>query len=338
MAAQLERDLDAGRGGMPYFESDDRPARPSAGRPRCDDRGGARELALTSSTTESCNIAVAGLRLGPDDEVVTTDTEHFGLLGPLRASGAAIRIAEVRARPPEEALDAILAQMTPKTRLLALSHVSWQTGNLLPVEELREATDVPILVDGAQSQARSPSTPLPTTSTRCPGRSGSAGPTRRERCTSVTRKRSPSRSRPTSRRRSTRRTGSTCPAPAPHGSTAAGCDLVPRWARGRARDRPALGTAPFTRHRRSLLGASVRALRGRHRTRPGDARLVRPPGRPRRRRGRALRAGRCHPGHAWHRLAARLVRLVDERRRSRPAAGRPLASSSDGPARPISEG
>ena len=83
--------------------------------------------------------------------MVTTDTEHFGLLGPLKASGAAIRVAEVRARPPEEALDAILARITPKTRLLALSHVSWQTGNLLPIEELREATDVPMLVDGAQS-------------------------------------------------------------------------------------------------------------------------------------------------------------------------------------------
>ena len=41
--------------------------------------------------------------------------------------------------------------MTPKTRLIALSHISWQTGNALPVEEVQEATDVPILVDGAQS-------------------------------------------------------------------------------------------------------------------------------------------------------------------------------------------
>jgi L-cysteine/cystine lyase len=151
MDAQLESDLAAGRGGMPYFES----MIALRGRVRAGLAAtievAPENVALTSSTTESCNIAVAGLRLGPDDEVVTTDTEHFGLLGPLRASGAAIRIAEVRARPPEEALDAILAQMTPNTRLLALSHVSWQTGNLLPVEEIREATDVPMLVDGAQS-------------------------------------------------------------------------------------------------------------------------------------------------------------------------------------------
>jgi len=38
-----------------------------------------------------------------------------------------------------------------KTRLLALSHVSWVTGNLLPVAELQSETGLPLLVDGAQS-------------------------------------------------------------------------------------------------------------------------------------------------------------------------------------------
>ena len=41
--------------------------------------------------------------------------------------------------------------MTPRTRLLALSHVLWTTGRVLPVRELREQTGVPVLVDGAQS-------------------------------------------------------------------------------------------------------------------------------------------------------------------------------------------
>ena len=47
--------------------------------------------------------------------------------------------------------EAILAAVTPRTRLLALSHVLWTTGRALPVRELREQTGVPILVDGAQS-------------------------------------------------------------------------------------------------------------------------------------------------------------------------------------------
>ena len=53
----------------------------------------AENVALTTSTTRGCNIAVAGLRLQPGDEVVTTDNEHFGLLGPLYASGATVRVA-----------------------------------------------------------------------------------------------------------------------------------------------------------------------------------------------------------------------------------------------------
>ena len=41
--------------------------------------------------------------------------------------------------------------MTPRTRLIALSAVSWFDGKVFPWQELREATGVPVLVDGAQS-------------------------------------------------------------------------------------------------------------------------------------------------------------------------------------------
>jgi L-cysteine/cystine lyase len=111
----------------------------------------AETVALTSSTTNGCNLVVSALALSPDDEVVTTDVEHFGLIGPLVASGARVRVARVRDRPAAEAFDAIRAEVTRRTRLLALSHVSWLTGHVLPVAELREATGVPVLVDGAQS-------------------------------------------------------------------------------------------------------------------------------------------------------------------------------------------
>jgi len=47
--------------------------------------------------------------------------------------------------------EAVLAAVTPRTRLLALSQVLWTSGAVLPVRELREQTGVPVLVDGAQS-------------------------------------------------------------------------------------------------------------------------------------------------------------------------------------------
>ena len=109
------------------------------------------QIALTSSTTHGVQIVVLGLGLGPGDEVVTTDVEHFGLTGPLLGARADLNIAQVRERPAAELFDLVRAQVTPRTRLIALSAVSWLDGRVFPWRELREATGVPVLVDGAQS-------------------------------------------------------------------------------------------------------------------------------------------------------------------------------------------
>jgi L-cysteine/cystine lyase len=109
------------------------------------------QMALTGSTTDGCNIVLSGLELGADVEVVTTDSEHPGLLLPLHVSGARVRVAEVAARPTANALQTILSCITPRTRLLALSHVLWTTGQVMPLHELKRETGLPILVDGAQS-------------------------------------------------------------------------------------------------------------------------------------------------------------------------------------------
>jgi L-cysteine/cystine lyase len=113
-------------------------------------------LLLTTSTTEGCNIAVQALRIDRGDEVVTTDDEHPGLTAPLETSGAQIRVAPVLEQPADRVLAAILDRVTPRTRLIALSHVGWMDGQVLPIAEVRYATDVPMLVDGAQSAGAIP--------------------------------------------------------------------------------------------------------------------------------------------------------------------------------------
>ena len=142
--AQLDAELAEGRFGKEYFER--MLALRTAARAGLASLVGAspEQVSLTGSTTDGCNIVLAGLGLGPADEIVTTREEHFGLLGPVHASGA--RVIVVDADP-----DAILGAVTPRTRLLALSHVLWTTGHVLPVRELREETGVPVLADGAQS-------------------------------------------------------------------------------------------------------------------------------------------------------------------------------------------
>ena len=142
--AQLRADVESGRAGKSYFE------RLLAVREQVRELVAAlvsvdaSQIALTSSTTDGCNIVLAGLELGPEDEIVTTAEEHFGLIGPLHASGA--RVVVATAEP-----DAILAAVTSRTRLLALSHVLWTSGRVLPVHELRRRSEVRILVDAAQS-------------------------------------------------------------------------------------------------------------------------------------------------------------------------------------------
>jgi len=62
-----------------------------------------------------------------------------------------VRVAKVAGRPTEDALATILDCVTPRTRLLALSHVLWTTGQVMPVHDLKGKSGLPILVDGAQS-------------------------------------------------------------------------------------------------------------------------------------------------------------------------------------------
>jgi L-cysteine/cystine lyase len=156
MIAALHRDSELGRVGKPYFEA------LLEARERVRARFAAllgvavESVALTDSTTEGCNIVLAGLDLRPGDEIVTTEHEHFGLLGALGVSPATVRVATIASRPAGDALGLILEQVTARTRLIAVQHVSWVTGHVLPVAELKRETGLPLLVDGAQSAGAIP--------------------------------------------------------------------------------------------------------------------------------------------------------------------------------------
>jgi selenocysteine lyase/cysteine desulfurase len=146
-----QRDLAQGRGGKAYFEQilalRERAREALAGLLEL----APENVALVSSTTNACNVVLAGLDLTAADEIVTSDVEHFGLLGPLLASPAKVRLAHIRDSGPEEAPRLVSEQVTSRTKLIALSHVSWVTGNSLLPSELPRRPELPILVDGAQS-------------------------------------------------------------------------------------------------------------------------------------------------------------------------------------------
>jgi L-cysteine/cystine lyase len=103
---------------------------------------GADDVALTTSTTDGIGRVLAGLDLGPSDEIVTSDCEHPGVVGPLivaRRRGARIVTAPF-ASLAEAVGDA--------TTLVVCSHVSWLTGDL--VDARLADVDVPVVLDGAQ--------------------------------------------------------------------------------------------------------------------------------------------------------------------------------------------
>jgi selenocysteine lyase/cysteine desulfurase len=146
---QLERELSDGHAGASHFER--RAQLAEELRAGYAERVGCApaDLALTTSTTEGIARVLLGLGLRAGDEIVTTDEEHPGALGPLLAQRA--RGVDVRLVPWAQVADAV----GPRTRLVVCSHVSWRSGRYAPTEALT-ALDVPVLLDGAQGAGAVP--------------------------------------------------------------------------------------------------------------------------------------------------------------------------------------
>jgi L-cysteine/cystine lyase len=109
---------------------------------------GVEDVALQTSTSAGIGAVLAGMDLGSGDEIVTSDNEHPGLVGPLIAARG--RGVAVRAVPLRDIADAVSA----RTTLVACSHVSWITGEVAPAA-LAEL-DVPVVLDGAQGAGAVP--------------------------------------------------------------------------------------------------------------------------------------------------------------------------------------
>lgn len=121
------------------------------------------EIALTHNTTEGMNIALLGIDWRSGDEAITSCLEHPGGLYPLyilrQRFGITLRITNIGAEncdPVEE----LRRALTPRTRAVVLSHVSWSTGRVLPLRELAEITHAAgalLICDAAQSCGMVPS-------------------------------------------------------------------------------------------------------------------------------------------------------------------------------------
>src|SRR5436305_3161484 len=116
------------------------------------------EITLTDNTGEGMNIICYGIDWQKGDEVITTNHEHISGLAPLYQLhdrfGINIRVADLGSCAERSAPTAIERLITPRTRLISLSHVTWSTGTILAVQAVARIAhehNVPVLIDGAQS-------------------------------------------------------------------------------------------------------------------------------------------------------------------------------------------
>jgi cysteine desulfurase / selenocysteine lyase len=122
--------------------------------------GSAREIIFVRGTTEGINLvaqAYARPLLTPGDEILITALEHHANIVPWQMvcaqTGAVLKVAPINRRG-ELLVDEFLKLLGPRTRVVAIAHVSNALGTVLPVKRLIEAAQrqgAVVLVDGAQA-------------------------------------------------------------------------------------------------------------------------------------------------------------------------------------------
>lgn len=118
------------------------------------------EIVLTNNTTMGLAMALLGLPLAAGDEILTTDQEHWSLLAPLTLLQKRwkINFTQLTVATPlkdaESIVDTFHNAITPRTKVIALSHITWTTGTRFPVEQvcaLAASRGIVTVIDGAHA-------------------------------------------------------------------------------------------------------------------------------------------------------------------------------------------
>jgi isopenicillin-N epimerase len=121
-------------------------------------------VAVPNATTGVATV-LESLRLRPGDELLTDDHEYNATLNALgavaeRAKARVVRVSfPLPIRHPEETVEALLAAVTPRTRLALVSHVTSPSALVLPIETIVRELDrlgVDTLVDAAHAPGMVP--------------------------------------------------------------------------------------------------------------------------------------------------------------------------------------
>lgn len=117
-------------------------------------------ITLTENTTAGCNIALWSINWQKGDRLLLSDCEHpgiFAIASELQARfGIEVDIFPLLAtlNGDVDLIAAISQHLQPRTRMLGISHICWNTGQVLPLQQivrLCHAHNVLVVVDAAQS-------------------------------------------------------------------------------------------------------------------------------------------------------------------------------------------
>jgi L-cysteine/cystine lyase len=123
----------------------------------------AETITITEDVTVGCNIALWGIDWQAGDHLLLTDCEHPGIVATAqeirRRFGVEVSTCPVMATLNDgNPIDVIAQNLRFNTRLVVLSHILWNTGQVLPLAEIvqlcrqhQSSKPVRILVDAAQS-------------------------------------------------------------------------------------------------------------------------------------------------------------------------------------------
>jgi cysteine desulfurase / selenocysteine lyase len=124
-----------------------------------------QEIVFVRGATEAMNLVsqtYGRAHVGPGDEVLISAMEHHSNIVPWQMlcdeRGARLRVVPITATG-EFSLEQYMQLLGPRTRLVAVTHVSNALGTISPIGKiirLAHAQNVPVLVDGAQSVPHMP--------------------------------------------------------------------------------------------------------------------------------------------------------------------------------------
>jgi L-cysteine/cystine lyase len=121
----------------------------------------ASNIALTENVTVGCNIGLWGVDWQAGDRLLLSDCEHPGIIASVKELQRRFKI-EIDTLPllnNNDPITAIVDRLQPRTRMVVISHVLWNTGRVIPLPEIVGAIrnytpgdrSILILVDAAQS-------------------------------------------------------------------------------------------------------------------------------------------------------------------------------------------